>query len=240
MPDAPPLKPMFPDLVASFFVVLVMVGVPILAWQTAHNPEIPSLPRTALYFSAAFSEWFLAALALGVVLVAGPRFPDLGFRAIPINIFFFWVALLAALAMALLGLLLVLERLGWWPDESPLVHLMIPETRREKLWAILLLAPTAAVCEEWIYRGYLVGQLAKWSHSEIFAWAASSVAFGLTHAYQKWAGMLRAGALGALLAYPVVRFGSLYPSMAAHLVIDALALVWLGPKFLKRNESRLG
>lgn len=225
---------MFQDLVSSFLVVLVVVGVPVLAWQTAHNPEIRSLPRTALYFSAALSEWILAALAVGVTLGAGPRFPDLGFRALPLTTFFAWTAGLAALTIALLALLLVFERRGWWPEESPLVHLLIPETAREKLWAVLVLAPTAAVCEEWIYRGYLLAQLAKWSHSEILAWVASSVAFGLTHVYQKWAGMLRAGALGALLAYPVVRYGSLFPSIAAHFLIDAVALAWLGPKFLTR------
>jgi len=35
--------------------------------------------------------------------------------------------------------------------------------------------------------------------------------------------------LGALLAYPVVRLGNLYPSMFAHWLIDTVALVWLGP-----------
>ena len=225
---------MFQDLVSSFLVVLLVVGVPVLAWQTADNQEIRSIPRTALYFSAAVSEWILAALALGVALVAGPRFRDLGFRGLPLTTFFSWTAGLAALTIALLALLLFFERRGWWPEESSLVHLLIPETGREKLWAVLVLAPTAAVCEEWIYRGYLLTQLAKWSHSEIFAWIASSVAFGLTHVYQKGAGMLRAGALGALLAYPVVRTGSLYPAIAAHFLIDAVALAWLGPKFLRR------
>jgi membrane protease YdiL (CAAX protease family) len=227
---------MFQDLAASFLVVLLVVGVPVLAWQTAHNQEIRTLPRTALYFSAALSEWILAALAVGVVLVAGPRFRDLGFRALPLKTFFSWAAILAALTIALLALLLFFERRGWWPEESPLVHLLIPATGREKLWAVLMVAPTAALCEELIYRGYLLAQLTRWSHSEIFAWATSSVAFGLTHVYQKWTGMLRAGALGALLAYPVVRYGSLYPSIAAHFLIDAAALAWLGPKFLKETK----
>jgi len=228
---------MFQDLVSSFLVVLLVVGVPVLAWQTAHNQEISSLPRTALYFSAALSEWILAALAVGVALVAGSRFRDLGFRGLPLTTFFSWTAGLAALTIALLALLLFFERRGWWPEESSLVHLLIPETAREKLWAVLVLAPTAAVCEEWIYRGYLLAQLSKWSHSEVFAWVASSVAFGLTHVYQKGAGMLRAGALGALLAYPVVRYGSLYPAIAAHFLIDAVALAWLGPKFLRRAAA---
>jgi len=62
----------------------------------------------------------------------------------------------------------------------------------------------------------------------LWAWLASSVAFGLAHCYQGWSGMIRAGLLGALLAYPVVRYGSLYPSMLAHWMIDTGALLWLG------------
>ena len=47
--------------------------------------------------------------------------------------------------------------------------------------------------------------------------------------------MVRVALLGALLAYPVLRLESLYPSMAAHFVIDVVALVWLGPRFLERK-----
>ena len=47
--------------------------------------------------------------------------------------------------------------------------------------------------------------------------------------------MLRAAVLGALLAYPVVRLGSICPSVAAHFLIDAIALVWLGPKMLREG-----
>ena len=43
-----------------------------------------------------------------------------------------------------------------------------------------------------------------------------------------------AGLLGALLAWPVVEMGSLYPSMTAHFLIDAVALLWLGPKFVRQ------
>ncbi len=224
---------MFRDLVASFFVVLVVVGVPILSWQTATNEEVRSLPRPTLYLSAAVSEWLLAFMALCTVLVTGLGFSGAGFRRLPVAEFFSWTALLAGAAVALLLLTLLLERRGWWPEESELVRLLVPETARERLWAVGVVATTAALCEEFLYRGWLLGQLGHWSHSKIFPWVVSSAAFGLTHFYQKWSGILRAGALGALLAYPVLRFGSLYPSIAAHFLIDAAALVWLGPKFLK-------
>jgi membrane protease YdiL (CAAX protease family) len=40
----------------------------------------------------------------------------------------------------------------------------------------------------------------------------------------------------ARLTIPVIRLGSLYPSMAAHFLIDAVALAWLGPRFLKEDQ----
>jgi membrane protease YdiL (CAAX protease family) len=52
--------------------------------------------------------------------------------------------------------------------------------------------------------------------------------------------MTRAGMLGALLAYPVVRFGSLYPAMLAHWMIDAVALVWLGPWMIGKDTTTEG
>jgi membrane protease YdiL (CAAX protease family) len=70
-----------------------------------------------------------------------------------------------------------------------------------------------------------------------WAWVWSSVAFGMAHAYQGWNGMVRAALLGGLLAYPMVHLGSLYPSMVAHFLIDALALAWLGPAFLGRKAN---
>src|SRR5205814_5134551 len=214
------LNSMFPDLVASFFVVVIVVGVPILSWETARNEEVRSLPRPTLYLSAAVSEWLLALLAVFTVLVTGLGFSAAGFRRLPLPDFLSWSALIAASAIAALFLTLLLERHGLWPKESLLVHLLVPETARQKLWAVVVVAPTAALCEDFIYRGCLLAELAQWSQSEIFAWIVSSAAFGLTHVYQKWGGMLRAGEFGALLAYPVVRFRSLYPSMAAQFLFD--------------------
>jgi membrane protease YdiL (CAAX protease family) len=125
------------------------------------------------------------------------------------------------------------EGRGWLPRESDLVYLLIPETPREKLWAALILAPTAAFCEEFLFRGYLLTQLHAWLHSLLWAWVVSSVAFGLAHFYQGWSGMVRAGLLGALLAYSVVRWGTLYPAMLAHWIIDTVAFLWLGPWMIK-------
>ncbi len=219
------------------FVLLLLAGVPVLSYLTAQRIKVDSIPRPALYLSAIISQWVLALVGAVVVLAAGPGFAAAGFRAVSAGALVGWMFVLVLVALAALGLWLFLERLGWWPPESELVYLLIPETPGEKLWAVLLLAPTAAFCEEFVYRGYLLAQLSQWLDSGFWGIVLSSVAFGLAHAYQGPSGMLRAGLLGALLAYPVFRLGTLYPSMAAHLLIDALALAWLGPRFLGKKPA---
>ncbi len=224
---------MLAKLIGGLFVLLLVAGVPALSYLTVRRAHIRVIPRPDLYLSAIVSQWFLAALGALVVFTTGPGFRATGFRAIPVAAFARWTLLLTVVSLAALGLVLLLERVGWWPEEPELVRLLLPETRLEKLLAVLTLAPTAAICEEFLYRGYLLAQLSRWFEPVPWAWIGSSVAFGLAHAYQGFNGMVRAALLGGLLAYPVIRLGSLYPAMAAHFLIDALALAWLGPRFLK-------
>lgn len=225
------------ELLEIFFVLILMVGVPILSYLTARDPRLRHVPRTALYFSAVVSQWALAVLGIGLILATRLSFSSAGFQAVSLVTTLRWAALLIVVTLAAMGLSLLLERAGWWPEESELVRLLMPETRREKVWAILIVAPTAALCEEFLYRGILLMLLVQWLHSTPWAWAISSVAFGLAHTYQGLSGILRAAALGALLAYPVIHLGTLYPSMAAHFAVDAVALGWLGPKFLKKESE---
>jgi membrane protease YdiL (CAAX protease family) len=227
---------MLATLIAALFTVLLVVGVPALSYSTARSREIREVPRLVLYISAVFSQWLLTLVGFAVVwLVARGVFVQ-GFAVVSLANTLQWAGSIALASLLPLGLVIYLERHGLLPRESELVRLLIPETFREKLWSVLILAPTAAFCEEFLFRGYLLTQLDNWLHSMGGAWILCSVAFGLAHFYQGWGGMIRAGLLGALLAYPVVELGSLYPSMLAHWLIDAVALVWLGP-WLMRNDA---
>lgn len=221
--------------VGSAFALLLIVGVPVLSYWTARDLQIYRLPRRVLYLSAVVSQWLLAAAGAAVLWLTSTSV--VFFRAVSASTFIRWTLLLASVSLAGLVILLLLEGRGWWPPESDLVYLLLPSNRRERVWAVLLVAPTAALCEEFLYRGYLLAQLSQWFHSVPWAWGVSSVAFGLAHTYQRTNGMVRASLLGALLAYPVVRLGSLYPSMAAHFLIDALALAWLGPRMLGHKDG---
>ncbi len=226
-------------LVRIAFSLLLVVGVPLLSWRSARPEHVQGVPKTALYFSAVVSQWVLAAIGVVVIFVVGPGWSSIGLTPVGASGFFKWTLVVVLIAVVGLGLVLLLEQRGWWPRESDMVQLLMPENAREKLWAVLGLAPTAGLCEEFLYRGFLLAEVAAWFHSAAWGIVVSSVAFGCAHAYQGLNGMVVAGSLGALLAWPVVHLGSLYPSMAAHFLIDVVALLWLGPKFVSKHPATI-
>lgn len=215
-------------LIAVIFTLILVVGVPALSYSTSRNSEVQKLSRLDLYLSAVFSQWLLVVVGLGVVYGIERKVFVKGFAEMPVLPFLEWGIGIAVTALLALILVIWCERRGWLPSEPDLVYRLMPTTIQERVWAVLIVSPTAAFCEEFLFRGYLLTQFDDWLHSLMWAWIVSSVAFGLAHFYQGWSGMIRAGLLGALLAYPVVRWGNLYPAMLAHWLIDAVALLWLG------------
>src|SRR5579863_3128551 len=159
---------------AGFLLVLVAV-VPALSYRTSRRPEILALPRLQLYLSAAISQWLLAAFGVVVVWAASMTFATIGFHSVSPSSFFFWTAVLTGVSLTALGLVVWLERRGWFPPEPDLVRALIPQTRQEMFWAVLVIAPTAALCEEFLYRGFLLAELSQRLHSVVMGAVLSSV-----------------------------------------------------------------
>jgi membrane protease YdiL (CAAX protease family) len=78
---------------------------------------------------------------------------------------------------------------------------------------------SAGVCEEFIFRGYLI-----WAFQPMFGlWGAavfSVVVFAAAHAYQGAKGVLSTGVVGSLFTLVVLVFGSLLPAMVLHALVD--------------------
>jgi membrane protease YdiL (CAAX protease family) len=94
-----------------------------------------------------------------------------------------------------------------------------------------LVAFTAGVTEEFVYRGFLVGWLtlppARLSFSS--ALVVSAIAFAAAHAYQGWPGVLGTGLAGFALASLYAVSGSLLAPMLVHVLVD-LRVLWLVPR----------
>jgi len=108
------------------------------------------------------------------------------------------------------------------PDFSAL----LPITVRER-WMFLAVAISAGVCEELVFRGWLLSAL----HDQlgvngVWLLVLAAAIFGLAHAYQGVVGVLLTGYLGAVFCVVYVATGSLLVPMILHVIIDArLALL---------------
>jgi uncharacterized protein len=98
------------------------------------------------------------------------------------------------------------------------VRLLLPHTRAE-FGLFGWVAITAGLCEELLYRGYLI-----WYFSHVMPWwaaaLAAALAFGFGHAYQGARGIATTALLGAFLAAVYFVTGSLYASMLIHALMD--------------------
>lgn len=86
---------------------------------------------------------------------------------------------------------------------------------------------TAGVCEEFVFRGYLLRQFTRWLHGATSAIALSAVLFACMHFYEGAAAVVQIGGLGAFYAYMAVRRGHLRHVMIAHFLQDALTGLYL-------------
>jgi len=85
-----------------------------------------------------------------------------------------------------------------------------------------LLAITAGVCEEWLYRGFGLAAL-RWAAPGIgngALIAVTAAAFGLAHLYQGRMGVALTGLVGAYFAWIAISTGSLLPVMVLHALLD--------------------
>lgn len=117
--------------------------------------------------------------------------------------------------------------------------LLPTNTGERRLFA--LLAVTAGICEELLYRGFLGWYLTTVvpGVSLLLVGILSGVIFGLAHAYQGKGGALATGAFGAAL-YGVYWFSSsLLPAMLAHALSDLRAIL-LAPATPTHQEQTRG
>jgi membrane protease YdiL (CAAX protease family) len=142
--------------------------------------------------------------------------PNFGWR--------FWLGLVIALGAMVAMALQARRVLG---DNSKLrrarrmlepVMFLLPHTP-EELRHFRGLSVTAGICEEILFRGYLIWYL-YWLVGFWQALLISSLVFGLAHSYQGPGGILRTTAVGLLFALFYVLTFSIWVPMLLHAFID--------------------
>jgi membrane protease YdiL (CAAX protease family) len=105
------------------------------------------------------------------------------------------------------------------------VAALLPRTTVERQ-VFAILAVTAGICEEVLYRGFGLAAL-RWVAPDLgrpALIAVTAVAFGLAHLYQGRLGVIATGVLGAYFAWIVIATGSLVPVILLHALLDARIL----------------
>lgn len=208
-------------------VVLVVVLPPLAVAQVGMvGGEDVAAHRNAVYLSSAGFHWLLAGVAVWAGLASGFGGDGLGLVALaPFSVLGWSVGMIPVLvALVLVGRALGLR-------ESPLLAGLLPRTGKEKL-GFVALAVSAGICEEVVFRGFLITALNGAIGSKWGAVLVAAGVFGLLHAYQRATGVARAAVLGLLLTVPFLATGSLIPSIVAHVGVDLLAGLWLGRRLV--------
>ncbi len=217
--------------------LFLFVGVPIWdaletrALKTSTNPrrKILSYQRILLIlWSAAIAAWTVLRSS---VFFTWPAVPETIQQKTGAS--FAWGFAVAFAVRSLLQVILV--RRSATAREKILrafkrLAFILPVTQEERAW-FALVSITAGICEEVLYRGFLIRYLSEepWHIGLWIALAVASISFGLAHGYQGLSGIIGTGVLGAVMAVIFLATGSLWLPMALHAIIDLRILLLLRP-----------
>jgi membrane protease YdiL (CAAX protease family) len=212
---------------------LLVVGVPLYAARFSWPRMMQDLgaggsdARIRIYWGNIGPEWLLTAGALAAWLYADRPLADLGF-ALPPG-WRFWVGLAAALAVAGALGLQYLVVLGTEDGRRKALESVrrsapfAPQTGRE-MAHFAALSASAGICEEVLYRGFLIWYAARFTGTTIaglaLAVTVSALAFGIGHLYQGWAGALRVTGMAIVFGGLFVFSESLWIVIVLHAYVD--------------------
>jgi uncharacterized protein len=220
------------------------VAVPLLGRrrvrQLMQMPATTKQDRLSLYASTMASQWIASGIILWRTAAHGIGMSQLG---LGISRPVITLALAIGLpALILLNQIVGLKRLATQPSASQglvpqLAQKLFPQDQAERL-AFFALVVTVAICEEFIYRGFVQAVLENVSdRSSYVAVVGSAAFFALAHLYQGRRGLISTFTVGLLFSTTTAITLSLLPSMTAHFVAD-FAAGMLAPGYLAAARTR--
>jgi membrane protease YdiL (CAAX protease family) len=223
----------------DFWLVFLFLGI-VVPWRGAVRlkkllalSSVSTKEKLVLYGWTIAGQWVITCLVAWRALARGLSASNLGLaNRGGVN------TILGSLALALIaGALhwLNLRRVGKSPGKAAdlmrsLAHRILPVNSVELL-PYCVLAVTAGVCEEFLYRGFAMGAL---SHVGFPAWAVvilTAVLFGLAHAYQGRSGILGTFVMGIFFGVVRLAYDTLIPVVIMHAIVDLVAGI-AGPRYL--------
>jgi membrane protease YdiL (CAAX protease family) len=216
------------DLVVAGLVAIVYPIWEYFTWPRMVRTIASGRPgaRVSVYREVIATQWIITAVIAAVWIQAARPWRLIGL-ALPVG----WrlaltVALIAAVLIFIRAQLRAIRRLD--PAKRDRIRTrtvaaspLVARNRAERAWFVLV-SITAGLCEEFIFRGFLLWAFRPW----LGLWGAalaSTVSFGSGHAYQGRHGMFRAGIVGAAFAVLAIAMGSVVPGMVLHALLDVFS-----------------
>ena len=208
--------------------------------RAAPPAELTAAEKLSIYRRGSVMLWMLAAGTLVWWILAGRELATLGFAAPRWT----WPAVGAALALLvwLVGDTLrqtAPSRISGTRERWRIQNPYIPASGVE-FHSYAVLAVSAGICEEILYRGFMIVVLRAWFGP---GWEGAALAvglpalfFGAAHAAQGWRGVIGAGAGALAWGFVVIETGSVWPGVVFHLLWD-LFMGWLGFRFLRPSPT---
>jgi sodium transport system permease protein len=137
----------------------------------------------------------------------------------------FWCVLLA------FSVLFLLDEIALWQEQltgvraslSPEIQkLLRADSALQLVWIFFALALTPAICEELLFRGFILGRFLETGQAGQ-SLMMTSLLFGLFH--RNLPALLPTTLAGMMLAFAVLRTGSLYYAIVMHTVVNTWAIL---------------
>lgn len=212
------------------FALALLVGLPAYAaWDVPRLARRvasdPSYARTRDYLLTIALQWGLTLALVAWWVYAGRAFGDLGLVR-PEGTERWWTIVISAAAIAFFAWQAysvarspdAQAKVRTQLDSQPSVRVLLPVNAREAA-VFGAVALTAGICEEILYRGYMLHYMQAWLPGAA-AIIAAIVIFGLAHAYQGGRGVLLTGLAGAAAMGLYLFTGSLVAPMILHATVD--------------------
>jgi len=217
----------FDTLFTLILGVLLVVVFPLLGARDfrvllRRTSEGDANARVKFYKGILMWHWPLTIGLLGWWLLSGNTLASVGL--VPVVERSQWVAIgIGVIVVAAQVVYLAMasrdsDKLAAIKEQMGEIFSLAPQTRRESR-LFDMVSVTAGVCEAILYRGLLLATLVPLAGT----WPAvfiSSLIFGLGHAYQGTAGIVKTGLVGLVLALLTVSTGSLFIAIVLHTVVD--------------------
>jgi membrane protease YdiL (CAAX protease family) len=225
----------------DFWLIFLFLGV-VLPWRGRQRvrqlmaiPEVTGRDRIRLYISTILFQWALAIVVGWRAFARGLSWRDMGLT----REFTSSILLITVAGATLIAILHWMNVRRMAHSDHPAIESLralgsrlFPRQAAEFAFYILL-ASTAGICEEFIFRGFMIAALFRAGLSTLPVVVISSAMFGVAHLYQGTGGSVGTALLGMLFAATRIAYGSLLPVVIWHAVLDIIAGV-AGSKYFVR------